>query len=110
MVGLLPGVPGRARRAHGASESTSEASESTAGMVFGLPTAPGGHPLVTLPWVRRWPGDAGWRTPPGQATGVSGARCVLLPGGHASLAGGGREPGRGLGDAASGVPATAQCR
>ena len=47
---------------------------------------------------------------PGQANGVSGARWVLLPGGHDSPAAGGRVLGRGLGDAASGVPATAQCR
>ena len=33
-----------------------------------------------------------------------------IPYGHDSLAVGGRELGRGLGDAASGVPATAQCR
>jgi hypothetical protein len=39
-----------------------------------------------------------------------GARFVLLPEGHDSLAVGRRELGRGLGDAASGVPATAQCR
>jgi hypothetical protein len=53
---------------------------------------------------------SGWRIPPGQANGAPGARCVLLPDGHDSLAGGGWELGRGLGDAASGVPATAQCR
>ena len=34
----------------------------------------------------------------------------LLSGDHGSLAVGGRELGRGLGDASSGVPATAQCR
>jgi hypothetical protein len=48
--------------------------------------------------------------PSRQANGAPGARCVLLPDGHDSLCVGGRELGRGLGDAASGVPATAQCR
>jgi hypothetical protein len=46
----------------------------------------------------------------GQAHSLSGAQCVELPDGHDSLAVGGRELGRGLGDIASGVPATAQCR
>jgi hypothetical protein len=45
-----------------------------------------------------------------RTNGAPGARCVLPPGGHDSLAAGERERGRGLGDAASGVPATAQCR
>ena len=38
------------------------------------------------------------------------AGCVLRPDGHGSLAVGGWELGPGLGDVASGAPATAQCR
>src|SRR5690348_15356424 len=47
---------------------------------------------------------------PGGACDVGGARGVASPDGHDCLSAGGREGGRGSGDVASGVPATAQCR
>ena len=70
---------------------------------FGPGTSPG---RAGAGWPSTRASPASYSAPPSSVV----LRSLTLPGGHDSLAVGGRELGRGSGDAASGVPATAQCR
>jgi hypothetical protein len=99
----------------------------SARMIEGLQLASGDHVLeigtgpgfqtallarlaATVISIERWPDLADQARRNLARHGIGNAQVLAGDGSHASLAGGGREPGRGLGDAGSGVPATAQCR